>query len=181
MDLTPIVEAAQNSAISEWLRTSLKAVAIVNALHVISLVTVFGTIFIVDLRLLGLPNVQRSFTRMHHELLRWTWGAFGIAAVTGVLMFMVNAVTYHRNTAFWLKMATMVLAGINMLVFEYGAMKSAASWDKGVTPPNSARLAGALSIVLWVAVIVFGRWIGFTKGYDFTIPEDVQFDFSAPQ
>jgi hypothetical protein len=39
-------------------------------------------------------------------------------------------------------------------------------------------LAGALSIVLWVAVIVFGRWIGFTKGYDFTIPDDVQFDFS---
>jgi hypothetical protein len=160
------------------MRTSLKAVAIINAFHVLSIVTVFGTIFIVDLRLLGYPNVQRSFTRMHHELLRWTWIAFGIAAVTGVLLFMVNAVTYQRNTAFWLKMGTMVLAGINMLVFEYGTMKTAASWDKGVVPPNAARLAGALSIVLWVAVIVFGRWIGFTKGYDFTIPGDVEFDFS---
>lgn len=179
MDLTPLVEAAQNSALSEWMRTSLKAVAIINAFHVLSLVTVFGTIFIVDLRLLGLPNVQRSFARMHHDLLRWTWGAFGIAAVTGVLLFMVNAVTYQRNTAFWLKMGTMVLAGINMLVFEYGTMKSVERWDKGVKPPNAARLAGALSIVLWVAVIVFGRWIGFTKGYDFTIPDDVQFDFSV--
>jgi hypothetical protein len=118
---------------------------------------------------------------MHHELLRWTWGAFGIAVVTGVLMFMVNAVTYHRNTAFWLKMATMVLAGINMLVFELGTMKSAPSWDKNAIPPMGARVAGALSIVLWLAVIVFGRWIGFTKGYDFTIPEEVQFDFSLPQ
>ena len=177
MDLTPIVEAAQNSALSEWMRTSLKAVAIINALHVISIVTVFGTIFLVDLRLLGIPNVKRSFVRMHDELLRWTWGAFGIAAVTGVLLFMVNAVTYHRNTAFWLKMATIVIAGINMLVFELVTAKSAARWDKGVTPPGAARLAGALSIVLWVTVIVFGRWIGFTKGYDFTIPEDVQFDF----
>jgi hypothetical protein len=145
-----------------------------------SIVTVFGTIFIVDLRLLGYPNVQRSFMRLHHDLLRWTWGAFGIAAVTGVLMFMVNAVTYQRNTAFWLKMATMVLAGINMLVFENGTMKSAASWDKGVPPPQAAKIAGAVSIVLWVAVIVFGRWIGFTKGYDFTIPDEVQFDFSTP-
>jgi hypothetical protein len=178
VDLTPLVEAAQNSALSEWMRTSLKAVAIINALHVISIVTVFGTIFIVDLRLLGYPDVRRSFMRMHHELLRWTWAAFGVAAVTGVLLFMVNAVTYHRNTAFWLKMGTMVLAGLNMLVFELGTMKSAASWDKGMTPPMAARVAGALSIVLWVAVIVFGRWIGFTKGYDFTIPEDVQFDFS---
>ncbi len=180
MDLTPLVEAAQNSAISEWLRTSLKAVAIVNALHVISIVTVFGTIFLVDLRLLGIPNIQRSFTRMHDELLRWTWGAFGIAAVTGVLLFMVNAVTYHRNTAFWLKMGVIALAGINMLVFEHKTAKSVASWDKGVMPPPAARLAGFLSIALWLAVIVFGRWIGFTKGYDFTIPEDVQFDFSFP-
>lgn len=181
MDLTPLVEAAQNSALSEWMRTSLKAVAIINAFHVLSLVTVFGTIFVVDMRLLGFPHVQRSFIRMHDELLRWTWGAFGIAAVTGVLLFMVNAVTYHRNTAFWLKMATIVLAGINMLVFELRTAKSVASWDKGVTPPTPARLAGGLSIVLWVAVIVFGRWIGFTKGYDFTVPEDIQFDFSLPQ
>jgi hypothetical protein len=180
VDLTPLVEAAQNSALSEWMRTSLKAVAIINALHVMSIVTVFGTIFVIDLRLLGYPNLQRSFKRMHDELLRWTWGAFGIAAITGVLLFMVNAVTYHRNTAFWLKMVTIVLAGINMLVFELVTARSVASWDNGVAPPRAARLAGALSIVLWVAVIVFGRWIGFTKGYDFSIPEDVQFDFSLP-
>jgi hypothetical protein len=180
VDLTPFVEAAQNSALSEWMRTSLKAVAVINALHVISIVTVFGTIFLVDLRLLGIPNVKRSFMRLHDELLRWTWGAFGIAAVTGVLLFMVNAVTYHRNTAFWLKMATIVIAGVNMLVFELVTAKSAPAWDKGVMPPPAARAAGALSLVLWVAVIVFGRWIGFTKGYDFTIPEDVQFDFSLP-
>jgi hypothetical protein len=181
VDLTPIVEAAQNSALSEWMRTSLKAVAIINALHIMSIVTVFGTILVVDLRLIGYPNVKRSFMRMHHELLRWTWGAFGIAAVTGVLLFMVNAVTYHRNTAFWLKMGAMVLAGINMMVFELMTAKTAPSWDKGVLPPPAARAAGFLSIVLWVAVIVFGRWIGFTKGYDFTIPDDVQFDFSLPQ
>jgi hypothetical protein len=178
VDLTPIVEAAQSSALSEWMRTSLKAVAIINAFHVLSIVTVFGTIFIVDLRLLGIPNVRRSFMRMHDELLRWTWGAFGIAAVTGVLLFMVNAVTYHRNTAFWLKMGAIVLAGINMIVFELVTAKSAASWDKDAIPPTTARVAAALSIVLWLAVIVFGRWIGFTKGYDFSIPEDVEFDFS---
>jgi hypothetical protein len=177
VDLTSIVELAQNSAVSEWMRTSLKAVAIINALHIMSIVTVFGTIFLVDLRLLGYPNVQRSFSRTHHELVRWTWVAFAIAAVTGVLLFMVNAVTYQRNTAFWLKMATILLAGINMLVFERVTSRSVASWDKGVTPPVAARAAGALSILLWVAVIFFGRWIGFTKGFDFSIPEDVQFEF----
>ncbi len=176
MDLTGFVELVQNSALSEWMRMSLKAVPLVNALHVASIATVFGTIFLVDLRLLGFMSTHRSLRRVHHELVRWTWVAFGIAVVTGVLLFMVNAVTYYRNTAFWLKMGAMVLAGINMLVFEHVTAKSMASWDKGPTPP-AARTAAALSIVLWLAVIVFGRWVGFTKGYDFSIPEDVQFEF----
>jgi hypothetical protein len=176
VDLTGFVELVQNSALSEWMRLSLKAVPIINALHVASIATVFGTIFLVDLRLLGFINTQRSLSRVHRELVRWTWVAFGISAVTGVLMFMVNAVTYYRNTAFWLKMGAMVLAGINMLVFEHVTAKTMPNWDKGPTP-QAARTAAALSIVLWLAVIVFGRWIGFTKGYDFSIPEDVQFEF----
>jgi hypothetical protein len=180
VDLSAFFDVMQNSAVSEWLRTSLKAVAIVNAVHVISIAIVFGTILIVDLRLLGFQT-QRSVMRLHHDLVRWTWIAFGIAAVSGVLLLMVNAVTYYRNTAFWMKMGAIVLAGINMLVFEYVTAKSMPSWDKGVTPPMAARSAAALSLVLWLAVIVFGRWIGFTKGYDFSIPEDIQFDFSSPE
>lgn len=180
MDLLGIFQQLNDSGMSEWLRTSLKALPIVNALHVISIATVFGTIFLVDLRLLGYPNVNRSFTRLHHELVRWTWAAFALAVVSGLLMLAVNAVTYYRNTAFWLKMGVIVVAGINMLVFERWTAKSAPSWDQGVMPPTRARLAGALSLVLWISVIVLGRWIGFTKGYDFSIPEDVQFDFSFP-
>lgn len=177
MDLSAIFEFMQNSALSEYLRTSLKAMPIVEAVHVMAIVTVFGTIALVDLRLLGYPNVQRSFSKLHHELLHWTWMAFGIAVITGVLLLIVNAVTYYRNTAFWLKMGVIVLAGINMLVFELVTAKSVSKWDKGVLPPAAARVAGALSIVFWIGVIFLGRWIGFTKGYDFTIPEDVQFDF----
>jgi hypothetical protein len=180
VDLTPIFEFMQNSALSEYLRTSLKAMPIVEAIHVMAVATVFGTIVLVDLRLLGYPNVQRSFSKLHRELLQWTWIAFGVAVVTGVLLLIVNAITYQRNTAFWLKMTAMGLAGINMLVFELVTAKSVAKWDKGMLPPISARTAGALSIVLWISVIVFGRWIGFTKGYDFSIPEDVQLDFSFP-
>jgi hypothetical protein len=180
VDLTGVIELIQNSALSEWLRGSLKAMPIVEAVHVMAIATVFGTIFIVDLRLLGYPNIQRSFTRLHQELLRWTWGAFGIAVVTGVLLFMVNAITYYSNTAFRLKLVAMLLAGVNMAVFENVTGKSVQAWDRGVPTPAAARMAGALSIVLWVAVIFFGRWIGFTKGYDFSIPDDVQFDFDFP-
>jgi hypothetical protein len=177
VDLTGLIELVQNSALSEWLRTSLKAMPIVEAVHVMAIATVFGTILLVDLRLLGYPSTARPFSRVHDELVRWTWGAFALAAVTGVLLFIVNAITYYNNTAFRLKLVAMLLAGINMAIFELFTAKTAPAWDKNVPPPSAARLAGALSIVLWVGVIFFGRWVGFTKGYDFAIPEDVEINF----
>jgi hypothetical protein len=51
---------------------------------------------------------------------------------------------------------------------------------QGVPTPTAAQIDGALSILLWVSVVVLGRWIGFTKGYDFSIPgRAVDFGFQA--
>ena len=54
-----------------------------------------------------------------------------------------------------------------------------ASWDTAHRAPTAARIAGALSILLWLAVIFFARWIGFTKGYVFDVPDDpnIKFEF----
>ena len=63
---------------------------------------------------------------------------------------------------FQLKFLAMALAAVNMLVFHFGAYRSVAQWDTAQVPPAAARRAGALSLALWIAVIFFGRWIGFT-------------------
>jgi hypothetical protein len=55
----------------------------------------------------------------------------------------------------------MGLAAVNMLVFHFGAYRQVARWDAG-EPPMSAKLAGALSLSLWIGVVFFGRWVGFT-------------------
>jgi hypothetical protein len=177
MDLTSIVAGIEASALAEWMRNSLKAVPVIEAIHVMAVAVVFGTILIVDLRLVGLPNAQRPVTRIADELLRWTWSAFAVAVVTGLLLFTVNAGTYYDNTAFRWKFAALLAAGINMAVFHHLTYRSVAGWDKDVRPPFAARSAGALSIVIWTSVIFLGRWVGFTKGYDFDIPQDVELDF----
>ena len=177
MDLASIVQSIQASAPAEWMRTSVKAMPIVEALHVLAAATVFGTIFIVDLRLLGFPNTRRSFTRVSDEMLRLTWLAFVIAVIAGVLMFAANANTYYENTAFRLKMLALLGAGINMAIFQGITYRAVGTWDQNVPTPLAARVAGALSILIWVTVIFLARWIGFTKGYNFTAPTDVNFQF----
>jgi hypothetical protein len=178
MDLTALVQAVNDSPVGEWMRGSLKALPIVNAVHVMAIATVFGTILIVDLRLLGFPNARRPVTKISAELLRWTWIAFAFAAVTGVLLFTANANTYFENAAFRWKMLAIVLAGLNVAVFHFITFRTVGSWDKDAPTPWAARAAGGLSIALWIGVILLGRLIGFTKGYDFDVPEGIDFDFS---
>jgi len=180
MEIPSIVRSIEASGAGEWMRMSLKAMPVVEAIHVLTTAIVFGTILIIDLRLLGFPNTRRPFTRISDELTRYTWGAFLISAVTGLLMFAANASTYYGNTAFRIKMLALLVAGVNMAVFELVTRRGVAAWDKDVAPAPAARFAGAASIVIWVTVIVVARWIGFTKGYNYDIPADLDLNLQFP-
>ncbi len=162
MDLNAFFSALQNSAIADFINTAGPAYPIVESFHVIAVALVFGSIFIVDLRLLGLASTNRPFTRVAHDLLKLTWAGFALAVLTGVLLFLPNATGIYINVNFQIKMVLLVLAGINMFIFELVTARSVGVWDANVTPPAAARIAGILSILLWLCVIVFGRLIGFT-------------------
>jgi hypothetical protein len=177
MDLPSLIATIQASAPAEWMRTSVKAMPIIETIHVLAGATVFGTILIVDLRLLGLPDTRRPVTRICEEMLRLTWGAFFVSLTAGVLMFAANAHTYYLNTAFRFKMLALLAAGVNMAIFHATTFRGVRAWDRNVPVPLAGRLAGATSIVLWICVIFLARWIGFTKGYDFKIPPNTHIDF----
>ena len=177
MDIASIVETIQASALAEWMRTSVKAMPIVESIHVLAATTVFGTILIVDLRLLGFPNTRRSFKRISGELLRLTWAAFFAAVITGLALFAANANTYFGNTAFQFKMLALLGAGLNMAIFQRITFRTVGAWDQGAPAPLAGRLAAAASILIWVIVIFLARWIGFTKGYNFEVPENVDLNF----
>ena len=175
--LTRFAETLQQSGISQWMQGSLKALPVIESIHVMAIITVYGTILLIDLRLLGMYDTTRPFTRVFGEVLHWTWVAFAVAVVTGILLFIPNAPRYVVNTAFGLKMALLVCAGLNMAVFEFTTLKKVATWDTQVPVPRAARVAGVVSLLLWTGVLVCGRVIGFTKGYDFSVPDDVDFNF----
>jgi hypothetical protein len=178
--MTPpaFVTAIEQSALGEWMRASVPAMPWVNAIHVLCVTVVFGTILVVDLRLLGFADRGRAVRVVSGEMLSLTWAAFAGAVVTGVLYFAANATTYWFNWPFRFKMLAILLAGVNMILFQFVTDRGVASWDRDGPPPASARLAGALSILLWTTTLVLGRVIGFTKDYEVPVPEDIDFDFS---
>jgi hypothetical protein len=152
----------QNSRLGVWINTGGAVFPIIETLHVIALSLVFGTLLIVDLRLLGLASMNRRYTDVARDLLRFTWSGFALAFATGCLLFVANAGSIYANRAFQTKMVLVLLAGLNMFVFKRVTSRSEQVWDLSAPPPKSARIAGLMSLCLWLGVIVCGRLIGFT-------------------
>jgi len=179
MDLTAVFKALEASSPAAAIRASLYLFPAIETIHVIALALVFGTILIVDLRLLGLASTARRVHKVEADLLKWTWGGFVVAAVTGLLMFITNAQVYADSLPFRLKLVALALAGLNMVVFEFTTHRSIKDWDDQPRAPTAGRVAAILSILLWTAVIFTGRWIGFTTSHatvELKPPAGVDFD-----
>lgn len=140
---------------SQWMFPALET------LHVFALALVVGSVGLIDLRLLGLSFRDRGVRELCGSVLPWTWGAFAVAASCGVLLFSSKASLYYTNVPFRLKMLCLLLAAVNMLVFHALTARDLERWDHD-SPPLRARLAGGISLLLWIVIVAAGRWIGFT-------------------
>lgn len=165
MSIPDFLEAMEGTAISQAISSGVPwhhLFPAIETVHVLSLTIVVGTIAMVDMRLLGVASRDSAVSRLAREVLPWTWIAFVMAAVSGALLFMSKAETYYNNLQFRFKFLFMLFAFLNMLVFHFGVFRRIRDWDYKLPPPTAARVAGALSLGLWITVIFFGRWIGFT-------------------
>jgi len=103
-------------------------------------------------------------TKLSKDTLPWVWGAFILAAMTGSLLFVSKATSYVANPYFLWKMVMMALAGFNMMYFHFFTYRTVEHWDLDPSVPFAAKFAGAMSLIFWLAVVFFGRAIGFTLG-----------------
>ena len=78
-----------------------------------------------------------------------------------VQLFSSEAAKMYVNPAFRLKMLLIALAGVHALIFQLISHRNVAAWDDGRSLPVGARIAGLISILLWIGVVAAGRWIGF--------------------
>jgi hypothetical protein len=162
MDIAALLKWLEASGLATRIRESLFLFPLIESTHVFGLALVFGTIGIIDLRLLGIASRQRSFQRMASDILKWTWAAFALTVVTGTLMFITNAPVYYHNSFFRTKMLLLALTGVNMLVFELTAGRTIRSWDQAPSVPGTGKAVAALSLAMWIGIIFMGRLVGFT-------------------
>ncbi|GAC1452459.1 MAG: hypothetical protein PVS2B3_05900 [Steroidobacteraceae bacterium] len=160
--LDAFLQSLQSWSIATAIREGESLFPWIECVHVLALTLVIGSIAVVDLRLIGLTSRDRSVAQTTAAVLPVTWSAFTCAAITGGLLFASNATTYGHNGYFQIKMALIGLAGVNMGIFHLFLSRGAETWQTPAATPLRARVVGAVSLCLWIAIVACGRWIGFT-------------------
>lgn len=135
-----------------WLKTNAYAYPTLETVHLIAIALVFGTVVIVDLRLLGVIRAIDA-RLLAKTLLPWTLAGFALALLTGLTMFTSRIGDFISNPAFILKMCLLFAAGANAAV-----LHARGALDDGNT---ITKTQAALSVVIWIAIIFCGRWIAY--------------------
>ena len=159
MSLTDLWTALENLPVAVYIGESWWF-PLLESIHVLTATFVVGSILMVDLRLMGWAAVKYPIGRITSEVVPWTLGACALSVLVGFAIFSARAGHYAENVAFQVKMALLLLAGLNMAVFHLVTSRRIAEWDTPDATTTSARVAGASSMLLWAGVMLAGRWIG---------------------
>lgn len=150
----------QDSTLSTAMRQWTWLYPIVESLHIISIALGFGTVVMFDLRLLGFSR-HLLVTHLARHLLPWTYIGFGFALLSGLLLFVSDAVAIAANPAFRLKLAAIAGATINAVTFNLHYSGSMKRWNRGVKIPVGVKAIAIISLVFWTAAIVCGSLIAY--------------------
>jgi hypothetical protein len=128
-------------------------------LHFIGLTLLVGIAGAFDLRLMGL--MRRVPIPVIKEFMPWAILGFAVNLVTGTIFFIGVPHQYVNNPAFWAKVAFLMVAGVNAMVFETTIGDRIATIDPDADTPLSFKIIGGVSLFSWLAVLFFGRMLPF--------------------
>ncbi len=152
-----------NTPFSITMRESTWAEPIVETIHVLTLTLFLGFAVLLDLRLLGVCLKRKRVSETLAQLNPWLFGGFAVMVVTGTLLFSGDPVSFYNTKPpfFVAKMIMLVLAGLNIAIFNLTVGRKVADWDTNPKTPRGAKIAGIVSIVLWVLIVAAGRAIAY--------------------
>ena len=156
MTLYDVFDWLELTAVGAGIRDSAWLFPVIEAVHLLGLAALGGSILVVDLRLLGLGLKDRPASYILDQAAPWLVGALAVMFTTGIPLFLSEALKCYFRPAFWVKMGALALA----LLFTFG-VRNRMVRRQSLQPWQARGIAGC-SLALWLTVAAAGRWIGFS-------------------
>jgi hypothetical protein len=152
------------SALGQAMRQWLWLYPSVEIVHIVGIALLFGSIAVMDLRLLGFGK-GISARGLAWHVLPWSAASFLLIVPSGLLMFIAHASDLISSPVFALKMCLILAGGANAALFHATVFRSAAVWDsedlRALGTPPSVRAFAGISLAIWIGVIACGRLLAY--------------------
>jgi hypothetical protein len=159
MNVVSMLEWVESTDLSTAIREGALLYPIIGGFHLLAIALFGGMLVMTDLRLLGWAMQRRTVSDVLEQFRGWKRAGFALVASSGLLLGWAEPLKLYRSPSFWAKMALLALVGVNALAFRNSVYENAKALDARLTP--RAKLAAALSLILWAGLIVAGRLIAF--------------------
>jgi hypothetical protein len=156
MPLLQLFKWFDATPISLLIRNSTYIFPVVEVFHLLGLTLLLGTVTVVDMRILGVGMRRQSVADLASALTPWSVGAAVLTIISGILLFLSEAMKCYGNAAFPYKM-WFLLGGIILYFLTQRKLTSPASRIN----PGLLKVIAVLSLILWYGVAIAGRAIAF--------------------
>jgi hypothetical protein len=153
--LYPFFSWVDNTRLSQYIKGTTWVFPLVETIHILALAMLLGSLFLIDLRLLGIAIRRWSPAQILEQLHSFINWAIVVILITGVLLFIAEPRKLFDSAAFGPKMIILALA----IVFQFTLYPRVRSMQTRI--PIYGRLLALVSLALWFGVAVCGRAIGF--------------------
>ena len=158
------LEWIESTRLSTEIREGALAYPILGGIHLLSIALFGGLVLATDFRLLGWALCRHAVSELIRSLRPWKWVGMIAIVATGLLLTWAEPIRLYRSPSFWIKLGIFALVGLHAAVFRQRVYGYPERLDVALT--REARLAGALSLILWTGLIVAGRFIAFDPSFE---------------
>jgi hypothetical protein len=134
---------------------------IVQTVHLLGIAVVMSSVVLLDLRILGLALPSQGVQELTRRMMPWLWCALPVMLLSGLPFVLARPQRYFMNPIFGLKFALLLPAVALAAMIHVVGIRKPDHW--------SAKLIAAISLLLWISIVLAGRWIAYV---DYLFPEE---------
>jgi hypothetical protein len=152
--MEPIFQAIHHTALGEWMRSEIWRVPAFEFVHLMGIVLLFGSLFVVNLRLFGVVLRTQPVAQVAGDVAKLQKLGLLLMILSGPVMFVTSAVKMYNTPTFWWKMGFLALA----LAYQFTLHARFTQRPDADLPRTTAMATAAVSFALWFSVLLNGMW-----------------------
>ena len=159
--MTVFTDWLSQTSISLAIQTHDWVVPTVQSVHIVAIGVVLTSVFMIDLRILGMAGRDQSLTETTGRFGPWLSGALCVLLATGLLMVIGEPARELLAFSFWLKMFLVAVGTLSAAVFQISLRRNELDWEQSLAKRRTTKLLAVATLLIWVSIVILGRLIAY--------------------